>query len=118
MKMANRLALVGVVLAVAFFSTGCVTNMFPGGPTPAGGIVTSVKGPAQHLAVAVDANADGSLKGESSNCAVLGLFAFGDGSVDKAMKNGGLTKVHHVDHQVFSVLWGLFLQNKTLVYGE
>lgn len=118
MRLASRVALVCVVVSIAFFSTACVTNMFPGGPTPAGGIVTNVKGPAQNLAVATDANADGSMKGESSSCAVLGLFAFGDGSVDKAMKDGGLTKVHHVDHQVFSILWGLYLQNKTIVYGE
>ncbi len=118
MKIASSIVLMCLVLTLAFFCTGCVTNMFPGGPSPAGGIITKVKSPAQNLAVATDPSADSAMSGSSANSSVLGLFAFGDGGVDAAMKAGGITKVHHVDHQVFSVLWGLYLQNKTIVYGE
>ena len=92
--------------------------MFPGGPTPSGVFVTNVRSPAQALTVATDASATGSKCGTASAGAVLGLFAFGDASVDAAMKAAGIRKVHHVDHEVNSFLMGVWLQNKTIVYGE
>jgi len=45
------------------------------------------------------------------------FFATGDASVGAAMDEGGITKVHHVDAEVFSVL-GLYATHKTIVYGE
>jgi len=118
MQNTNKILLACLVLTLALFSTGCVANMFPGGPVPAGGIVTNVKSPAQGLAVATDAAAQSKMTGSASNAAFLGLFAFGDAGVDAAMNNGGISKVHHVDHQVFSILWGLFMKNTTIVHGE
>lgn len=110
---------VGLMAAgICVLFSGCVSNMFPGGPTPAGAIVTSVRSPAQALAVATDASAMGRKCGTSSASAVLGLFAFGDASVDAAMKEAGIRKVHHVDHEVNSFLMGLWLNSKTIVYGE
>lgn len=114
-----KTAIMSLGVAVALLLTsGCVSNMFPGGPTPAGGIVTDVRSPAQNLTVATDASARGAKEGVSSAGAVLGLFAFGDAGVEAAMKAGGITKVHHVDHQVNSFLFGLWLQTSTYVYGE
>tara|TARA_R110001592_G_scaffold103247_3_gene291001 strand:- start:7740 stop:8099 length:360 start_codon:yes stop_codon:yes gene_type:complete len=107
-----------VVIFTAVFLSGCATNLFPGGPTPAGIIVTNVKSPAQNLTVAIDKDAKSTKTGSSSASAVAGLVAFGDSSVDTAMKNGGITKVHHIDHQVNSILLGLWLQNTTIVHGE
>ena len=80
--------------------------------------MTVVTSPAQHLTVATDKDAQAMKTGESQNMSFLGLFAFGDGGIDAAMKQGGITKVHHVDHTVFSFLWGLWLQNTTVVHGE
>ena len=34
-----------------------------------------------------------------------------------AMKEGNITKVHHVDSETFSVL-GVYARYKTIVYGE
>ena len=45
------------------------------------------------------------------------LYATGDCSLGTAMKNGGITKVHHVDYEVFTIL-GLYSKTKTIVYGE
>ena len=56
--------------------------------------------------------------GASSGRAVLGLFAFGDASIDAAMKQAGIRKVHHVDHQVNMVLMGIWESNTTIVYGD
>ena len=44
-------------------------------------------------------------------------FATGDSSISAAMANGGITKIHHVDCKVFSVL-GLYARYTTVVYGE
>ena len=93
--------------------------MYPGGPTPGGTIWTNVTSPSQGLTVATDTAARSMKEGRSSATAWLGLFAFGDGSVDAAMKSGGITKVHHVDHQVTHLFaGGIFLTNTTIVHGE
>jgi hypothetical protein len=105
-------------VGLCLLMTGCVANMFPGGPTPTGILVSTVRSPAQNLTVATDASARGTKCGSSSASAVFGLFAFGDASVDAAMKRAGITKVHHVDHEVNLVLLGLFISSRTLVYGE
>jgi hypothetical protein len=45
------------------------------------------------------------------------VVAYGDASISAAMKDGGLTKVHHVDSESFNVL-GIYARHKTIVYGE
>ena len=110
------LLLLGVTAVAAL--SGCAANLYPGGPSVAGYIYTDVKDPAQNLSVAVDTGARGARVGTSNASAFLGLFAFGDASVDAAMKAGGITKVHHVDHQVQLVLGGLWASTTTIVHGE
>jgi hypothetical protein len=56
--------------------------------------------------------------GRASAWAVLGLVAGGDSGVEKAMRQGGISKVHHVDHQVQLILLGIWTQTTTIVYGE
>jgi len=41
----------------------------------------------------------------------------GDASIQAAMQNGGITKIHHVDYKVTSVL-GVYATYTTVVYGE
>ena len=45
------------------------------------------------------------------------LVGVGDGSIDAAARNGGITKIHHIDHEITNVL-GIVVIDKTLVYGE
>ena len=45
------------------------------------------------------------------------LFAHGDASISAAMANGGITRIHHVDHETFNIL-GLYAKYTTIVYGE
>lgn len=118
MQLRKRLTLMIMVLGIAFPLSGCMSQIFPGWPTPAGGLITSVKSPTLNLAVAKDRDASIEKTGTSTVGAFLGLFAFGDGSIEAAMKNGGITKVHHVDHEVTSFLFGIWMQDKTFVYGE
>lgn len=111
---------VGVLglLVSSMFLMGCATNLFPGGPTPAGGLVTSVRAPALALAVAVDPTAKPIKTGKASAGAFLGLIAAGDASIEAAMKNGDISRIHHVDHEVNSFLLGLWVGDTTIVYGE
>jgi hypothetical protein len=107
-----------VSASAVMLCSGCASNLFPGGPSIAGVLYTDVEDPAQHLAVAMDKAATSTKTGTSSAAGYLGLIATGDASVDAAMKDGGITKVHHVDHKTQLVLWGLWVKSSTIVYGE
>jgi hypothetical protein len=67
-------------------------------------------------AVAVGSAAGAEKVGQAESTAII-CFATGDSSISKAMANGGITKIHHVDAKVFSVL-GLYAKYTTVVYGE
>lgn len=112
-----KLIAVGLMaVAVCVLSAGCA--VCPGGATPYGNLVTCVSSPAQALAISTDASVSPSKRGTATAGAFLWMFAFGDASLDAAMADAGIKKVHHVDHQVVSVFMGLWVQDKTIVYGE
>ena len=95
------------VLTLLAFTVGCATTV------PVGSVYTGVK-----LPVIATANGGQAPKVGTSTCtSVLTLFAWGDASIDAAMKNGGITKVHHVDWDVSNVL-GIIGTYKLTVYGE
>jgi hypothetical protein len=97
---------------------GCASGLYPGGPSVSGAIVSNVRSPAQKLSIAIDPQTKCIKHGTSMAGAFLGLFAFGDGGIDAAMKNGGITKVHHVDHEVSSFLLGIWESDTLIVCGE
>ena len=106
----KKLALLMVALLAVSFMTGCVA---PYASPVYGGLITSdVKGP---IAVG-DPTAQCTKEGTAEATGII-LFATGDASIDAAMKDGGITKIHHVDCKVFSVL-GLYTKWETIVYGE
>ena len=45
------------------------------------------------------------------------VFSTGDASISAAMANGGITRIHHVDHETLNIL-GIWAQYTTIVYGE
>ena len=55
--------------------------------------------------------------GRSNHVSVLGIVAVGDGGINVAAKNAGISKINYVDVQTTSVL-GLFTKSETIVYGE
>ena len=67
-------------------------------------------------AVAVGSGSGSEKVGTSESTAII-CFATGDSSIQKAMQNGGITKIHHVDAKIFQVL-GLYAKYTTVVYGE
>jgi len=63
------------------------------------------------------ANAVGQRMGEASCQSILGLIAQGDCSIATAARNGGITRISHVDHQTTSIL-GIVATFTVRVYGE
>jgi hypothetical protein len=60
----------------------------------------------------------GSSKVGTATCSsILGLVAQGDASIETAAKNGGITKIHHVDYYSKSIL-GVYATFTVKVYGE
>ncbi len=60
----------------------------------------------------------GAKTGTSSMYSVLWLVAWGDSSTDAAAKNGGIKTINHMDSHVTFVLFGLYSQVDTIVYGD
>ena len=58
-----------------------------------------------------------SKQGKSSCYSVFALVAFGDCSINSAMKDGGITKIHHVDSKSTNILFFMYRYD-TIVYGE
>ena len=56
--------------------------------------------------------------GESSFKSVLWLVAWGDAGTQAAAEQGGLTTIRHADRKVYSVLFGLYYKQTTVVYGD
>jgi hypothetical protein len=55
--------------------------------------------------------------GTAMSQSYLGLIAVGDSSIQTAAKNGGITKISHVDWKVKNFL-GVVGEYTTIVYGE
>lgn len=60
----------------------------------------------------------GSKVGESSSESVLWLLAWGDGGTQAAAKEAGITTLRHADRRIFSLLFGLYYRQTTIVYGD
>ena len=67
--------------------------------------------------VAVTSNAVGSRVGTVTTMNLFNLVTWGDGSINKAAKMAGITKVSHVDVKTTSVLT-IFCKKTYFVYGE
>ena len=98
-----------VISFTALVLTGCAAVK---APVSNGAIYTNVQGP-----VAATVADTFSKCGESSCVAVLGIVSTGDASIEAAMQNGGITKIHHVDHKSMNIL-GVYAKFTTIVYGE
>ena len=107
--MEKKLTIFLVILFIAFVLSGCAMVQ---SPVSNGLFFTAVSGPAT-----VTANNVYSKVGRSSCRSILGVVSTGDASINAAMINGGISKIHHVDYKSTSVL-GVFATFTTIVYGE
>jgi hypothetical protein len=60
----------------------------------------------------------GTKVGESSAQSVLWLFFWGDSGTQAAAKQGEITTITHADRQIFTILFGIYARETTIVYGD
>lgn len=106
----KRLLVLAVIVGFLSLTAGCAVTYM--GAAYGGLVTANVKGPVSMGDAAVKPAKTGIAQAQA-----IIFFASGDASIDAAMKNGNITKVHHVDCETFSVL-GLYATYKTIVYGE
>jgi hypothetical protein len=99
----------GAVIAVLCASLlgGCVVGV---GPVIAP-VTINMKGPVSAGPAAA------SPKVGKASAWGLGFFGTGDASISAAMQNGGVTRIHHVDHETLNIL-GIYARYTTVVHGE
>ncbi len=101
-------SLMVLLLLSLFLLAGCAYSVAP----LVGTVYTDVKAPI----TATDSDSYSKV-GTAEATSVLGIVATGDASIEAAMKNGGISKVHHVDYHSTSIL-GLYAKFVVTVYGE
>ena len=99
-----------VSLLAASLMTGCAANPF------FGLAYTRVKAPTIALTAKTDATGYSKM-GEASCTNFFGLVSTGDASMEAAMKQGGITRVHHADCR-YKVVLGVYSRFTLVVYGE
>lgn len=110
-----RRAPIYILFAVCVFSAGCGSFRAPVIP-PTGGIYTLIEAP-------MDLNSQGGkqigpLKGEAVCKAIMGIWAVGDAGLEAAARNGGITRINHVDYRYRKVFYGFVTEFTTIAYGE
>jgi len=89
------------VMVAAFLLTGCLYS---------------------HVLMPYDTNLDkttlGQKTGKAAMYSVLGLVAWGDASTAAAAKQGGLTTVNHMDKEFLNIVFGIYSEMTTIVYGD
>jgi len=110
MKKALLLGIIPVVCLTML--TGCIPGFYT-----VGTLYTSVKTPAGAVAYFGPTANQSAKVSKVTATNILGIIATGDASLEAAMKQGGITKVHHVDQEVTSIL-GLWSTYTIYVYGE
>lgn len=106
-KKGSKVVKFAVLAAAAVVLGGCATAI------PQGAFFTDVKLPV--------ASGEGEVlytkTGVAEARSYLGLVAFGNASIEQAIKNGGIKKVKYVDYYANNIL-GIVGTYKTTVYGE
>ncbi|MDA8137520.1 MAG: hypothetical protein M0036_02600 [Desulfobacteraceae bacterium] len=75
-----------------------------------------------HTKTPYDDNLDktelGTKVGTAQAYSVLWLVAWGDASYAAAAKNGNITVMRHADQESLSILFGLYIRWRVMVYGD
>ena len=117
MKNVGTLVCALVLILAGAFLTGCPLGARTMWDSPTlGGVYTGTTSPS--LADPRDNATPTPKKGISECKSVLGIAAWGDCSVEAAMRAGGIKKVHHIDHSTLAVLFFIYDKYTTTVYGE
>ena len=88
--------------ALALLLTGCTSAPFQ---PSMGALYNDTKAPLQLEYKDTDL---GHKVGTATSHSFLGLFAFGDNSIQAGAKDGGIKTIKHTDYEFVNVLFGLF----------
>jgi hypothetical protein len=113
-KLKNYFLILSACAAIGLLSSCGAIMSTPTGPA---GLYASVVYASPALAVECNSTAKRENVGQSSATNILGIINTGDISIETAMKNGKITKIHHIDMKIESVL-GLYAKKTIMVYGE
>jgi len=103
-----------LLIVLVVLCAGCAgLAQAPFSPPP-GLMFSQTKAP---LDVDYDNTTLGTKQGTAVATSILGLFSFGDCSIQAAARDGQLSKINHADYEVLNVL-GLFSKTTVIVYGE
>ncbi|NPV14612.1 hypothetical protein HPY86_06740 [candidate division WOR-3 bacterium] len=109
----KKALLLGIIPLVCLtMMTGCIPGFYT-----VGTLYTSVKTPASAVAYYGPQATSNAKVAKVTATNILGLIATGDASLEAAMRESGIKKVHHIDQEVTSIL-GLWSTYTIYVYGE
>ena len=116
--------IITIVLAAALFGSGCAPGL--ANNYPSGNVYEGTVFPMEYMMRAEHVSCEkvGTATVHGVSIIFLGenlptlSVAFGDAGIKKAMKDGGISRVHHVDQEIFSLLFGLYTKRTFIVYGE
>lgn len=94
--------------------TGCSMTVAPFKPST-GAIYSDTKAP---LSIEYNNTDLGNKVGSSTAHSFMGLFAFGDTSIQSAAKDGNIKVIKHTDYNFTNVFFGLFTKTTVYVYGD
>ncbi|MFW6189444.1 MAG: TRL domain-containing protein [Planctomycetota bacterium] len=97
-----------VLALVVMVAAGCVYPRY-------GAVVAPIMDTQSPLAM-VDNNVGQSKVGEAEAVGII-LVGMGEATISEAMKNGNISRIHHVDTEELSVL-GIYAKQIVRVYGE
>jgi hypothetical protein len=60
----------------------------------------------------------GSKTGKATMYSVLGLVAWGDASSAAAAREGKITTMNHMDLEILNIVFGIYTEATTIVYGD
>lgn len=104
----KRITTVFLLFTLIILLISCSTT-----PTPKGLLYTHTKGP-----VFGTSNSENTKMGKASAVSILGVFCTGDVSIENIARQNGISKIHHVDYEDFSVFFGAYQEYTVYVYGE
>lgn len=109
-RLCQTLALVAVVAGLSGCAAGLRSPVVP----YYGMGFTSVSAPVD---VTFDGSEMGGRCGRSKSSCLLGMFAWGDCSVNAAARKGNIGRIDHVDCEIFNLL-GIYSSYETVIWGE
>jgi hypothetical protein len=67
----------------------------------------------------LDATVLGDKVGRASYQSVLWTASWGDAGTQAAAEDGGISVIHHADHEIYSIFFGfIYFRETTILYGE